>query len=174
MIHFLLCWSFGMEPRLSISDLFENWYLYVRAKYKTISEQNQGAKKYISYYRICVFKIFGFIVVNQCKILAYLNCMLVFFKIYYTFKCYITNCYIFIDYDLTNLFTQHVSFVDYVQVRWKNTVLMEVNLEFASKLISNRNLRKFMAWLPDIAQKLFFTWYKDINLHFLMNYEWIF
>ena len=34
-----------MEPRISISDLFEKWELYVYAKHRTISEGYEGPKK---------------------------------------------------------------------------------------------------------------------------------
>ena len=89
MIHCLLYCSFVMEPRLSISDLFENRYLYVCAKYKTISDRYQGADKYIFYYRIYLFIAFNCTVVNQCEILgiskmdAYISHNLLHFQMLY-------------------------------------------------------------------------------------------
>ena len=41
----LFYYTFGIEPRIFISNSFKNWDLYVRAKYKTIPELHQGAEK---------------------------------------------------------------------------------------------------------------------------------
>ena len=44
MFQSLLCCSFDMEPRILICNSFENWHLYVRARYKRISEWYQGSE----------------------------------------------------------------------------------------------------------------------------------
>ena len=54
MLQCLYYCSFDMEPKIFISNLFENWDPYVHSNYKTISERYQGAEEYISYGRFPV------------------------------------------------------------------------------------------------------------------------
>ena len=45
MLQFLLSYTVDVEFRIFIPNSFKNWDPYVRAKYRPISEQYQGAEK---------------------------------------------------------------------------------------------------------------------------------
>ena len=166
MLQCLLYCSFDMEPRKFISYSLENWDPYVSCEYKTISEQFQGAEKYIFLYSICVIITFHCTVVNCREKLSTIS-----FKINYILNCHITNFSIFIDLALLNLFIQHVSRCWLCTVSLCNIVMMEDKLKLARSWCQIGYLKKKFL-VPWYHSEMVFTWHEHMDLNSKMNWEW--
>ena len=97
-------------------------------QYKTISEQFQGAEKYIFLYSICVIITFHCTVVNCREKLSTIS-----FKINYILNCHITNFSIFIDYSLNMCHVVDYALWAFVLLLWwkttRNLQVVEVKLD---------------------------------------------